>query len=411
MASWLTINWLTNHLNRVRTKQRHSDQAKQPAWPYTSALYAFIKMKIIIIFTALIPVLCMADDIPEVRDINLDRPVWALNMNDAKWLVPNKELTDSNKFAFFSFSNEKTNMSDKPIEQREDNSGRTTRSLPLYLAERINLDTDCSAENHVFVVKNFGPVVSGKEWDIETLSGLFKEEIPRYFVTGHIKQDYLDLRSKITVKVWDSKLKREIINISNSSLFSESQDTASALPMKFLGAIKKDGLCKFSPSIKYPAPSKKLLAPYLDALGQLLVQTLAENKVVPAESIWGEEDMLNWYLTLWEHQPESDAPKLMYIRGVLASLDYGGIGKEKFVPGLREYLRKSEGNNDVLQMLSPYIYSKLKNSVACEMQLKELKKKAAGSYASWLNSLECKTYNESLNLTGARNAPPSKFKH
>ncbi len=97
---------------------------------------------------------------------------------------------------------------------------------------------------------------------------------------------------------------------------------------------------------------------------------------------------------LWKHQPESDAAKLVYIRGILASLSYGGIGKDKFAPGLLEYLSKNENRNNVLQKLSPLIHSKLHNNSMCERWLKKLKVKAAGAYLDWLNSLKCSAHNK-----------------
>ena len=391
-----------------------SKQAPNPSVKGTSCAYAqavpYVKrymptkiMNKLLAFLLMLPVAYAAADEPEVANMYLDRPIWALGLHDAKWLVPKNPGSKSPIFAFFSFSSQKTNMPDKPTEQREDNTGRTTRSLPLYLAERINVETNCRAENHVFVVKNSGPVVSGQEWDIKTLMGLFKSNPPDYFVTGHIVQDYLDLRSTITLKIWDVKGKKELIELTEARLFSEAVNVASKLPSRFSTYVGTKGLCSFQSSSIYPAPSEQLLSPYLDALGQLLIQSLAENKVVPPESIWGEEDMLNWYLTLRKHMPFSDAPKLMYVRGVLASVDYGGATKQKYVPGLIEELKTSRVD-DVLFKLSPLVYAKLKDHASCEKKKLSLKRTATGIYRDWLNTIDCKAYNKSLNRTRAADA-------
>jgi hypothetical protein len=290
-------------------------------------------------------------------------------------------------------------MPNKPTVQKEDNAGRTTRSLPLYLAERINVETNCRAENHIFVVKNSGPVVSGKEWDMETLLGFFKSTRPDYFVTGHLVQDYLNLRSTITVKIWDVKRKKELVKLTETRLFEEPVDVASKLPSGFAQSIIEKRLCSSKPSSVYPAPPDHLLSPYLDALGQLLMQTLAENGVIPAKSIWGEENMLNWYLTLSKQMPLSDAPKLMYLRGILASIDYDGMTQQKFVPDLIERLTRADRTDDVLVKLSPFIYAKLKDQAACERKIAALTKKAAGPYLDWLKAVDCKAYSNSLNRT------------
>lgn len=336
-----------------------------------------------------------APDTPEISNVYLDRPLWALGMEDANWLVQKKRPEKAPRFAFFSFSNQKTNMPDEPSEQREDNSGRTTRSLPLYLAERVNVETNCRAENYIFVVDNVGPVVSGKEWDIDTLSALFTSSPPDYIVTGHIIQDYLDLRSTITLRVWDIKRKRELTKLTEAQLFTEAVNVASKIPSQFVQHLKHAGLCKFSIPEHYPAPPASLLAPYLDALGQLLIQTLADNGIVRRESIWGEQDMLNWYLTLRRHMPASDAPKLMFVRGVLASVNYGGVGREQFLADLTAELETAKAN-DVLFKLSPFVYARVNDTKQCESRKAALKTTAKGSYLEWLNKIDCRAYNNAL---------------
>lgn len=331
-------------MSKAANNRFESDLVKRCALHSAPQAARYMPTKImnrLLAFLLMLPVAYAVADEPKVANMYLDRPIWALGLHDAKWLVPKDSGNKSPVFAFFSFSSQKTNMPDKPIEQREDNTGRTTRSLPLYLAERINVETNCRAENHVFVVKNSGPVVSGQEWDIEPLMALFKSNPPDYFVTGHIVQDYLDLRSTITLKIWGVKGKKELIKLTETRLFSEAVNVASKLPSRFSTYVGTQGLCSFQSSSTYPAPSEQLLSPYLDALGQLLIQSLAENKVVPPESIWGD-------LTLRKHMPLSDAPKLMYVRGVLASVDYGGATKQKFVPDLIEELKNSRVDDVLL---------------------------------------------------------------
>lgn len=352
-------------------------------------VYALVGQGKFILSLLLISTGCLAGETPKVTSAYIDRPLWALSLEEADWLLPDKG-GEGKTLGFFSFSHEKTNMPEKATVQQEDDTGRTTRSLPIYLAERINLDTACNAENHIFVVKGSGPVVSGKEWDRDILLDYLGDNAPDYIVTGHIKQDYLDTRTTITLNVWDTEKQKEVMNISESALFSQSQNVAAVLPGKFFQKINTVLGCETELSTRYPRPPEDLLPVYLDALGQLLAQTLTQNGMMPAEAIWGEENMLNWYLDLWESFPQSDAPKLMYIRGVLASVEYGGVAEEKFAPNLISYLSKIEQSNRVLNRLSPLIYARLGQQDKCEKQKSSLQKLASRDYAKWLTALDCK---------------------
>ena len=362
---------------------------------YASHPRRLVLMTIVNGLLALLLCLSMSSAIaeaPKIINLYLEGPLWALGFNDAKWLVPPSSGQNSPTFAFFSFSSEKAAAPGKPVEQREDAAGRTTRSLPLYLAERLNVETNCKGENHIFVVEHAGPVVSGKEWDPETLLGAFKSSPPDYLVTGHLVQDYLNVRSTMTLKIWDARTRKELVKLTESRLFSEPVNVAAELASAFFKNVQNKGLCTFKPSSAYPAPPDSVLPLYLDALGQLLIQTLAENRMISAGSLWGEEDMINWYLALAKQMPSSAAPKLMYVRGILASIDYGGVAQSKLLPEFIKYLRNSNRAEDVLFQLSPLVHARLKDRATCEKNKAILQNGASGQYVHWLKAIDCKAH-------------------
>ena len=96
-------------------------------------------------------------DPKDIVSISIDRPIWTLGYEDANWLLPKKEK-DCNHFVILNFSVEMKGVPEEGDEQKEDDIGRLTRSLPLYLGERINLEKMAKATNINLLLKG---IVSG----------------------------------------------------------------------------------------------------------------------------------------------------------------------------------------------------------------------------------------------------------
>ncbi|RMN05567.1 hypothetical protein ALQ67_01843, partial [Pseudomonas savastanoi pv. glycinea] len=70
--------------------------------------------------------------------------------------------------------------------QREDDIGRYTRAIPLYMAESVHYWNDYAANCYVQVAEGAGPVVSGVEVDGNTLFDIVPPAT-KYFVTGEAR--------------------------------------------------------------------------------------------------------------------------------------------------------------------------------------------------------------------------------
>lgn len=339
----------------------------------------------------IIPSLTLAEKKPGISVLLLDRPVWASGLKDAKWLFQ----TSKKKYtiAFFSLSMSKSNMPSKITTQKEDDTGRTTRSLPLYLAERVNVGSSCSAVNYIFVIKGAGPVVSKRPWEFHTLVRVLGKDMPDFIVFGHYNQDYFNQRSIVTIELWSVKKKSKLFQLKKTSLFSGPSNVAAKVPDLFQEKLEKNKLCAFSRSARYPKPTPKLLPAYLDGLGQLLMQTLADNNVIPASSIWGEENMLAWYRHLWKYMPQSDASKLMFARGIITSKRYGGNAHKTYSPIMRKYLLSEADKGNVLVRLSPLYYAEFGYVKDCKRVKSQLQ---VGSkvYLKWLDKIDCQSFNK-----------------
>ena len=354
-------------------------------------------MKYILLLLLVISSQISAEELPEISVLSLEVPIWASGLNNAEWLVPGSK-EGSKKIGFFNLSARKSNMPAEPITQKEGDIGRTSRSLPLYLAERINVETKCSATNYIFVVQGTGPVLSGEEWDFKSLKDIAITNDLAIVVFGHYEKDYFDLRSTLKIEAWDVKEEKKVFTIVEQSLFSEPSGVASKIPSSFQIELERKGICKYTNSDKYPKPSSNILPPYLDGLGQLLVQTLADNEIVPSNTIWGEVQMIEWYRSLWQHMPESDANRLMFAKGLIASKKYGGSAHKEYSLNFRNFLESNFDTSDTLSKLSPLFYSEFGFESECVSAKKKLSE-VKGKYAEWLTNINCSTSNKSIQST------------
>jgi len=141
-----------------------------------------------------------------------------------------------------------------------------------------------------------------------------------------------------------------------------------------------------------------MLSPYLDGLGQLLAQTLADNEVVPGNTIWGEVQMIEWYRNLWQHMPESDANRLMFTKGLITSKRYGGTAHEQYSLNFRNFLESNFDVNDTLSRLSPLFYSEFGYENECT-RAKKMLSGEKGKYKEWLINIDCSSSNKSIQPT------------
>jgi hypothetical protein len=354
-----------------------------------------MKYLLLLFFALSTPI--VAEEAPEISVISLEVPVWASGLNNAEWLLSDSKGS-SKKIGFFNLSARKSNMPKEAITQREDDIGRTSRSLPLYLAERINVETDCSAINYIFVVQGDGPVLSGEEWDFKSLKDIAIKHDLAIVVFGHYEKDYLDLRSTLEIEAWDVKEEKKIFSIREQSLFSEPSGVAAKIPSSFQNKLEDKSICKFTKSHKYPKPNPNILPPYLDGLGQLLAQTLADNEIVPGNTIWGEVQMIEWYRNLWQHMPESDANRLMFAKGLIASKRYGGTAHEQYSLNFRNFLESNFDASDTLSKLSPLFYSEFGFDNEC-VNAKQKLSAVKGKYNEWLINIDCSTSIKSIPST------------
>jgi hypothetical protein len=327
---------------------------------------------------------------PQVAVMHLDRPIWLLGLSDAQWLFDFRSQVNGAKVSIFPLANVSPSDLQQPTQQREDDIGRATRSLALFLSERIFVETTCQSSAEVPVVEGAGPVVSGKEWPLETLMTASKEVAPAVIISGAVERRYAGARSSVTIDVWDVATQKLETRLEDVRYFEQPNGSALALASRLIQHLVGSSRCeRLQAPTAWERPPEHLVGPYLDALGQLLPQALAENGVVPASSIWGEADMLSWYSTLRQQMPSSVPARLIYVRGILMSKAYGGSAYSQFAPDLiREASGVTNPSGEVAR-LAPLIFAKLGANEQCKSAKLNLGKGAEANFAAWLGRVQC----------------------
>ncbi|WP_367345261.1 tetratricopeptide repeat protein [Stenotrophomonas bentonitica] len=247
----------------------------------------------------------------EIIHMPFDRPIWQYGLRDPQWLFAPKSVA-ARKVTFLMLS--KVVSGDEQAErQREDDVGRLSRAIPLYLAESAYQWTDLQAHSLAAVVKGGGPVLFGAQGEAGERSAA--EQLASstdLLVVGSIGQ-VGDIWT-IDLGIWDSArtelVGRESISAGPAALHAAVLD----LESKVLARL--GGLRSAPHDAIYARPTPEQMSPYLDALAQSFSLCLAANGVTSKESMWGERNMIEWPLRMLLQWPEREVFQVMYISGI-----------------------------------------------------------------------------------------------
>jgi tetratricopeptide (TPR) repeat protein len=283
----------------------------------------------------------------------LTQPIWQYGFRNADWLFQQKpELSE--QVGFFAFS-KIISGHESAEEQREDDLGRLTRAIPLYLAESTHYWTDFAATTYVLVVDGGGPVVSGVEPEGAELFDIVPPNM-HWLVTGQIGSSVPDGSGewKLSFRLWDC-IKRELAKTeSETTTLAELGTAVLRLEQRLLTSIGKNRGVPLDSF--YLRPSTEAIKPYLVELGQAFMLTLLANEAMPKNSLWGERAMLDWPLSMALQWRTVEVPKLMYLSGLGKALDYKSDVLPEYKARTLQLLREIENTNSPLNRLAPLIW-------------------------------------------------------
>jgi tetratricopeptide (TPR) repeat protein len=289
----------------------------------------------------------------KIATLALDRPIWQYGLRNADWLFAQKR-TGCSEIGFFALS-KSIDGSERAESQREDELGRLTRAIPLYLAEAVHYWSDYAAGCYIQFVEGGGPVVSGGETDGNALFEIVPPTM-KYFVTGMIScsGEGEHARWEISLSLWNcsnrTKDAFENGNAVQSALGGLVLDLEERL-FAHVGLRRETPLDSF-----YLHPTADVIPIYLAELGQAFMLTLLANGHSSKSSLWGERAMLDWPLNMALQWPTVEVPKLMYISGLAKAFDYKSDVLAEYKERSLQLLRESERANSPAYRLAPLVW-------------------------------------------------------
>ena len=252
-----------------------------------------------------------------IEHLPFDLPIWMYGLRDPQWLfVPKPD--DARKVVFLMLA-KALSSTDHAEAQREDDIGRLSRAIALYLSESVYEWTPAHAQSLVAVVPGGGPALFGAQ-DMTGQRETAAQFVGRadVLVQGSIAS--VDSVWTIKVGIWDTArlelIGEEVVSAPRAGLEAAVLELEDKVLVRFGGAQSKphDRI--------YTRPTVEQMQPYLGALAQSLMLSLVAHDKVPKNTIWGERNMLEWPLRMVLQWPGYEVPKAMYFSGISHAARY-----------------------------------------------------------------------------------------
>lgn len=317
----------------------------------------------------------------QVSTLSLSQPIWHYGLRNADWLFAQKP-EGAPEVGFFALS-KILDGHERAEEQREDDLGRLTRAVPLYLAEAAHYWSDYAASCYILVVEGGGPVVSGGETDGAALFDIVPPGM-RYFVTGEIGRSGEGdaVQWRISLSLWNCSTRAKQASESGSASQEELGALVLTLEQRLLDHI---GMRRDRPLDDfYLRPNAEVLPVYLMALAQAFILTLVANEHMPKSVLWGERAMLDWPLNMALQSPTVDVPKLMYISSLGKALDYHSDVLLEYKERSLELLKDAQRSNSPAAQLAPLVWKTFGMDAELLEHAKNLPEDAVATYTAWV---------------------------
>lgn len=214
----------------------------------------------------------------------LDRPVWYAGLEDPQWLLPGKPKESRQVLVMALAVDGQPNLPPG----REDELGRLTRSVPLFLAEHIWLSTPHRGTATLPMAEAGGWAVMGRPWPEEQLCAQLgdQERANTILVTGVLRVD--GEQRRIDLWAYDCATKQRVGHAAAEGTMQE------------VGRMMLQLMAELWPSLggpkdhKPPVGDENFWARYLDGLGQHAALVVTQAGGMPKDRLYGERYIAQW---------------------------------------------------------------------------------------------------------------------
>lgn len=313
---------------------------------------------------------------PPLQMVALDMPIWMYSLRNPDWLFPPRPEV-AGRVAVVAFSR---HVGDDSHEgpQQEDEGGRATRTVALYLAEALHCWSGHAARALMPVIQGQGPAIF-PAGDDASLCRHFGQD------ASHVVTGDLDDRGQtwhLSLRLWRSDdaslLAEERVETTPDTLGEAVLALEQAL-LSHLGGARDAPWLPF-----YARPHAAALQPYLVALGQSLMLTLAANELTPRSGLLAERNLLEWPLNMALHWPAAQVPPLMYLAALAKVHARGSELLDEFRERTLQLLRDTRRHDGVVARLEPLAWKILGMDDTLRQHLEQLAADTDPAYRTWL---------------------------
>ena len=315
----------------------------------------------------------------QINMMVLDNPVWGHGLKTSKWFINNKEVKGN--IAVLPYADETIREKEIKGYQKDNETSMLSRGIPLYVSEMINYYTDYNNKVVMPFVRDFGPVITNKQYNEAALEDIGNKINADIVITGSVMNAEIGYLIKNTIYNMNDKSSKKIeMFIQKENFGNRFNEMIKELRSELGGYDQSNN--KF-----YKLAEDKEVLHYLASLGHSLTQTLIQGKFVDKDLLLGERNILNWYLNMVMAYPENEAIKMMLVSGIEKSKEYGSKVYLEFKKQTLTVMMKSK-NEEIKKRLIPEIYK----IYGMDNELKALKEKLTNEssdkeYINWLNNI------------------------
>lgn len=315
----------------------------------------------------------------QINMMVLDNPVWGYGLKTSKWFINNKEVKGN--IAVLPYADETIREKEIKGYQKDNETSMLSRGIPLYVSEMINYYTDYNNKVVMPFVRDFGPVITNKQYNEAALEDIGNKINADIVITGSVMNAEIGYLIKNTIYNMNDKSSKKIeMFIQKENFGNRFNEMIKELRSELGGYDQSNN--KF-----YKLAEDKEVLHYLASLGHSLTQTLIQGKFVDKDLLLGERNILNWYLNMVMAYPENEAIKMMLVSGIEKSKEYGSKVYLEFKKQTLTVMMKSK-NEEIKKRLIPEIYK----IYGMDNELKALKEKLTNEssdkeYIKWLNNI------------------------
>jgi tetratricopeptide (TPR) repeat protein len=226
---------------------------------------------------------------PKVIVFRMDRPLWYGVLGKPEFLLPPPQREGLVLFAGLAVIQDANKQAQV---QREDELGRLSRSVPLFLAEQLHLLAGIQCGSALPVVEGGGWVVSSAPWSEDRLTELLtdRERKDTKIVTGTVRPD--GNQRRIDLWVYDTATKQR----TGHATATGEEGKLGPVYLQLLREVS--ALVGGKPDLAPAVGSETFWEKYATAQAQLSALVIAAQGLLKKELVFGQRAILEWTLAL-----------------------------------------------------------------------------------------------------------------